>query len=236
MCGFLEGIVPFLDVIIRWELGEPPCEPQGGSPFSQRKGQTFSKCELFPTKTLAHLRGTCVGPDSEEERLLIIERTVMKRREEKRRFCRKLSQTRKIRQTNYLIKFFCFFCFFQKKKKTSDEFFGRKFRIFLTRVFNYLHDSNSTFLLPLRQSLLTHGLNKQNSEVGKSDSRVKPPILRNAMLRIGEVEEAESIDELITSVSIEERRIPDFKNLDFKIASGHGKILTRNFKTQGTTA
>ena len=30
--------------------------------------------------------------------------------------------------------------------------------------------------------------------------------------------------------------IPDFENLDFKIASGLGKILTGNFKKQVTTA
>ena len=43
-------------------------------------------------------------------------------------------------------------------------------------------------------------------------------------------EDAKSIDDLITSASIPGRPILDFENLDFKIASGLRKILTRNFK------
>ena len=59
---------------------------------------------------------------------------------------------------------------------------------------------------------------------------------RAAMLRIGEVEDAESMDGLIASASWSGRPIPDFENLDFKIASGLRKILTGNFKKQVTTA
>ena len=59
---------------------------------------------------------------------------------------------------------------------------------------------------------------------------------RAAMLWIGEVEDEKSIDELISSASITGRSIPDFENLDFKIASGLRKILTGNFKKQVTTA
>ena len=54
--------------------------------------------------------------------------------------------------------------------------------------------------------------------------KAKSPILRNnqraAMLCIGQVEEAESIDDLITSASETGRLIRNFENLDFKIASG----------------
>ena len=38
------------------------------------------------------------------------------------------------------------------------------------------------------------------------------------MLRIGEVEDASSIDDLVTSPSTTGRPIPDFENLDLKIA------------------
>ena len=56
------------------------------------------------------------------------------------------------------------------------------------------------------------------------------------MLRIGEVEDAKSIDDLITSASFTGESILDFANLDFKIASGLRKILTGSFKKQVTTA
>ena len=56
------------------------------------------------------------------------------------------------------------------------------------------------------------------------------------MLWICEVEDAQNIDDLITSASATEDPIPDFGNLDFKIASGLRNILTRNFKKQVTTA
>ena len=45
------------------------------------------------------------------------------------------------------------------------------------------------------------------------------------MLWIGEVDDAKSIDELVPSASITGRLIPDFENLDFKIASRLMKIL-----------
>ena len=54
-----------------------------------------------------------------------------------------------------------------------------------------------------RQLVLTTGLKQQNSDV--------------AMRRIGEIEDAEGIDELISSASITGRPIPDCENLDFKI-------------------
>ena len=47
---------------------------------------------------------------------------------------------------------------------------------------------------------------------------------------------AKSMDELTTSASMTGDPIPDFENLDFKIASGLGKILTGNFKKQVHTA
>ena len=53
---------------------------------------------------------------------------------------------------------------------------------------------------------------------------------------VGEVEDANSINDLITSASITGRPIPDFKNIDFKIASGLRKILKGNFQKQVTTA
>ena len=52
------------------------------------------------------------------------------------------------------------------------------------------------------------------------------------MLRIGLVEDAESIDDLITSASVTGKPVLVFENLDFKLASGLGKILTRNFPKQ----
>ena len=51
------------------------------------------------------------------------------------------------------------------------------------------------------------------------------------MLWIGEVGDAESNDDLITSSSITGTPIPDFENLDFKIASGLRKNQTGNFPT-----
>ena len=56
------------------------------------------------------------------------------------------------------------------------------------------------------------------------------------MLRHGEVQDAKSIDELITSASTTGRRTPDFENLDFKIATGLRKILTGDFEKQVTEA
>ena len=56
------------------------------------------------------------------------------------------------------------------------------------------------------------------------------------MLWIGAVEDAKSIDDRITSASVKEETILDLKNFDFKIASGHTKIQTGNFKKQITTA
>ena len=53
---------------------------------------------------------------------------------------------------------------------------------------------------------------------------------------IGEVEDANSIDDLITSASKTRKAVRDFLNLDFKLASGLRKILTGNFKKQVTTA
>ena len=49
------------------------------------------------------------------------------------------------------------------------------------------------------------------------------------MLWNGEVEDAKNIDELSTSASIQGRPIPDFENLDFKIACGLKKNLTGDF-------
>ena len=56
------------------------------------------------------------------------------------------------------------------------------------------------------------------------------------MLRTGEVDDAKSIDDLITSASTTGKSIPDFENLDFNIARRARKILTGNFKKHVTTA
>ena len=53
---------------------------------------------------------------------------------------------------------------------------------------------------------------------------------------IGEVEDAESIDNLISLASITGKSVPDFENLEFKIAGGLRKIRTGNFRKQVTTA
>ena len=53
---------------------------------------------------------------------------------------------------------------------------------------------------------------------------------RAAMPWIGEVEDAWSIDDFITSASMTGRPIPDFENLDFKIASGLSKSQPGSFK------
>ena len=53
---------------------------------------------------------------------------------------------------------------------------------------------------------------------------------------IVEVEDAKRIDELITPASLTGDPIPDFENLDFKIASGLSEILTGTSKKQATTA
>ena len=58
---------------------------------------------------------------------------------------------------------------------------------------------------------------------------------RAAMLWIGKVEDAESIDDLITSTLISWDPIPDFENLDFRITCELRKIQTGNFKKQVTT-
>ena len=53
---------------------------------------------------------------------------------------------------------------------------------------------------------------------------------RAAMPRIGEVEDVSGIDDLVTSASTTGRPIPDFEDLEFKIASGLRKIFTGIFK------
>ena len=55
------------------------------------------------------------------------------------------------------------------------------------------------------------------------------------MLWIGEVEDAKSVDDIITSALINWDPFPDFENLDFRITSEHRKIQTWNFKKQVTT-
>ena len=54
-------------------------------------------------------------------------------------------------------------------------------------------------------------------------------------LCVGEVEDAYSIDDLITSASITGEPKADFENLDFKIGSGLRKILTRYFTKKVST-
>ena len=56
------------------------------------------------------------------------------------------------------------------------------------------------------------------------------------MLWIGEVEDAESTDDLITSASLIGRLTQDFENLDCKIASRLRMVLTGTFRKQVTTA
>ena len=73
--------------------------------------------------------------------------------------------------------------------------------------------------------------NSCKSEVSQSSQNS-----RAALLRIGEVEDAKSIDELITSASVTGDPILDFENVDVIIASGLRKIQTGNFKKQVTTA
>ena len=92
-----------------------------------------------------------------------------------------------------------------------------------------------------RQFLLTNGRNQQNSEMGKRGAKAKSLILGNipeplCFVWIGEVEDAQSIDDLITSASISGEPILDFENLDFKSTRGVRKILKGNVKKQVTTA
>ena len=91
-----------------------------------------------------------------------------------------------------------------------------------------------------RQLFLKSGLNQQNSEAGKLVSKAKSLILRNIpeplYYGLVKLRMPKSIDDLITSTSITGRSIPDFENLDFKIASGFREILTGNLKKQDTTA
>ena len=69
-----------------------------------------------------------------------------------------------------------------------------------------------------------------NNEVSHSSQHP-----RATMLWIGQVEGAESVGDPSTLAFTTGRPIPDFENLDFKIASGLTKIL-KNFKKQITTA
>ena len=56
------------------------------------------------------------------------------------------------------------------------------------------------------------------------------------MLWIGEMEDAKTIKELETPVSITGKPIPDLDNIGFNIASGSRRILAGNFKKQVTIA
>ena len=62
------------------------------------------------------------------------------------------------------------------------------------------------------------------------------PEERSHSFWIGEVEDAKSVDDLITSASRTGKSTADLKNLDTKMASGLRKIQTGNFKKQVTTA
>ena len=64
----------------------------------------------------------------------------------------------------------------------------------------------------------------------KNEFSHSSPHPRAAMLWIGEVEDAKSIDELITSASITGRPTLDFENLDFKIATGLMKNFNRRLR------
>ena len=55
------------------------------------------------------------------------------------------------------------------------------------------------------------------------------------MLWIGEVADAKSTDDLISSASISGKAIPDLKNHDFKTASELRTTVTGNLEKQGTT-
>ena len=55
------------------------------------------------------------------------------------------------------------------------------------------------------------------------------------MLWIGEVADAKSIDDHISSASISGKSIPDLKNHDFKTASELRTIVTGNLEKQVTT-
>ena len=66
-----------------------------------------------------------------------------------------------------------------------------------------------------------------------SDSSQYP---RAAMLWIGEVEDATSIDDIFASAAPTGRPFLDFENLDFKTARGLRKSLTGLFKERVTTA
>ena len=64
----------------------------------------------------------------------------------------------------------------------------------------------------------------------KNEFSQSSPLPRAAMLRHGEVEDADSIDELITLASFTGRPTPDFENLDFKIATRLRKIFNRRLR------
>ena len=70
------------------EPGEPPCKPQGGSPFSLGEGQTFKECGLFlrekkESRPGEHPGETCEGP-AEREREREKEREKERERERER--------------------------------------------------------------------------------------------------------------------------------------------------------
>ena len=77
-----------------------------------------------------------------------------------------------------------------------------------------------------------NGFNQDNSQASVAKSLVP----NAGMLWIGEIEDPESIDELITAASITSRPILDFENLDFKVGSGLRKTSTGNFKKRVSTA
>ena len=79
------------------------------------------------------------------------------------------------------------------------------------------------------------GLNQQNSEVGIISFKIEvshsSQHSRAAILYgLVRCRMALSMDELTTSASITGDPIPDFENLDFKIASGLGKIPCRKLQ------
>ena len=55
---------------------------------------------------------------------------------------------------------------------------------------------------------------------------------KSEVTRNGEVENAKCIVDLMNSASVTGHTIPDFENLNFKIASGHRKIQTVKFKNK----
>ena len=150
------------------ELGEPPCEPQGGCPFSQGEGQTFSECGLFPKENggppARDLRGNWFWG-----REITMKTDVMKERKRKRKRKREIPPNRWLTYRHVFL-----FTILINCKLTYRQ--NRFFMLFLCEIDTFFHTTR----------LLDGDLNEMTRPIKSSLTDIfarKYPAIRRSTLK-----------------------------------------------------